>query len=84
MTLTHDAVLAGDERLMAVVRRAPGRERGAIMVNGARVTVDVEELPEAEIKSLSKQKRVKPARIPLDQPPVLGVIRQRRFDDEPE
>ncbi|VDB84982.1 unnamed protein product [Peniophora sp. CBMAI 1063] len=84
LTLTHDAVLAGDERLMAVVRRAPGRERGVVMVNGARVTVDVEELPEAEIKSLSKQKRVKPARIPLDQPPVLGVIRQRRFDEEPD
>ncbi|KZV72190.1 hypothetical protein PENSPDRAFT_604644 [Peniophora sp. CONT] len=84
LSLTHDAVLAGDERLMAVVRRAPGRERGVVMVNGSRVAVDVEELPEAEIKSLSKQKRVKPARIPLDQPPVMGVIRQRRFDEDPD
>ena len=62
---------------MAIVRRGPGRERGVVMLNGSKVPVDVEELPEAEIKSLSKQKRVKPPRIPLDQPPVLGVIRRR-------
>ncbi|KAI0272796.1 hypothetical protein BC834DRAFT_1025138 [Gloeopeniophorella convolvens] len=78
LTLTHDAVLAGEERLMAIVRRGPGRERGVVMLNGSKVSVDVEELPESEIKSLSKQKRVKPPRIPLDQPPVLGVIRRRR------
>jgi hypothetical protein len=80
LTLTHDAVLAGEERLMAIVRRGPGRERGVVMLNGSKVSVDVEELPEAEIKSLSKQKRVKPPRIPLDQPPVLGVIRRRHRD----
>jgi hypothetical protein len=77
LTLTHDAILASEERLMAIVRRGPGRERGVVMLNGSKVPVDVEELPEAEIKSLSKQKRVKPPRIPLDQPPVLGVIRRR-------
>jgi hypothetical protein len=78
LTLTHDAILAGEERLMAIVRRGPGRERGIVMLNGSKVTVDVEDLPEAEIKSLSKQKRVKPPRVPLDQPPVLGAIRRRR------
>ncbi|KAI0058965.1 hypothetical protein BV25DRAFT_1918876 [Artomyces pyxidatus] len=80
LTLTHDAVLAGEDRLMAIVRKGPGRERGIVMVNGAKVTVDVEELPEHELKSLSKQKRVKPARIPLDQPPVMGVIRRRKME----
>jgi hypothetical protein len=80
LTLTHDAVLAGEERLLAIVRRGPGRERGVVMLNGSKVTVDVEDLPESEIKSLSKQKRVKPPRIPLDQPPVLGVIRRRHRD----
>ena len=83
LTLTHDAVLASEERLMAIVRRGPGRERGIVMLNGSKVSVDVEELPEAEIKSLSKKKRVKPARIPLDQPPVLSVIR-RRYRNENE
>ncbi len=78
LTLTHDAILASEERLMAIVRRGPGRERGIVMLNGSKVTVDVEELPEAEIKSLSKQKRVKPPRVPLDQPLVLGAIRRRR------
>ena len=80
LTLTHDAVLAGEERLLAIVRRSPGRERGVVMLNGSKVSVDVEELPESEIKSLSKRKRVKPPRIPLDQPPVLGVIRRRHRD----
>lgn len=80
LTITHDAVLASDERLMTIVRKGPGRERGVVMVNGARVTVDAEDLPESELKSLSKQKRVKPARIPLDQPPVLGVIRRRKAE----
>jgi hypothetical protein len=80
LTLTHDAVLAGEERLLAIVRRGPGRERGVVMLNGSKVSVDVEELLESEIKTLSKQKRVKPPRIPLDQPPVLGVIRRRHRD----
>jgi hypothetical protein len=79
LTLTHDAILAGEERFMAIVRRGPasGHERGIIMLNGSKVTVDVKELPEVEIKSLSKQKCVKLPHIPLDQPPVLGVIRRR-------
>ena len=83
MTINHDAVHAGDERLQAIVRRAPQgvtQEKGVVMVNGARVDVDVEELLDKEVKNLAKQKRVKPARIPLDQPPVLGVIRRRRVE----
>ncbi|KAJ7460736.1 hypothetical protein FB451DRAFT_1270154 [Mycena latifolia] len=80
LTLTHDAVFIDDERLLVLVRRAPGKEKGLVMVNGSKVTVDVEELQDSEIKSLTKQKRVKPARIPLDQPPVLGVIRRRRAE----
>jgi hypothetical protein len=80
LTLLHDAVLAGEGHLMAIVRRGPGRERGVVMLNGSKVSVDVEELPEVEITSLSKQKRIKPPRIPLDQPPVLGAIRRRHRD----
>ncbi|KAH9958171.1 hypothetical protein BGW80DRAFT_1565082 [Lactifluus volemus] len=80
LTLLHDAVLAGEGHLMAIVRRGPGRECGVVMLNGSKVSVDVEELPEVEITSLSKQKRIKPPRIPLDQPPVLGAIRRRHRD----
>ncbi len=83
LTISHDAVHAGDERLQAIVRRAPqgvAKEKGLVMVNGARVDVDVEELADKEVKHLAKQKRVKPARIPLDQPPVLGVIRRRKAE----
>lgn len=80
LSMTHDAMFVDDDRLLAIVRRAPGKEKGLVMVNGAKVAVDVEELPEHEIKLLTKQKRVKPPRIPLDQPPVMGVIRRRRAE----
>ncbi|KAI6112907.1 hypothetical protein F5141DRAFT_1110296 [Pisolithus sp. B1] len=83
LTFTHDALFAADERLLVIVRRGPmasGRDKGVVMVNGARVSVDVEELAETEIRALSKRKRVKPLRIPLDQPPVVGVIRRRRAE----
>ncbi|KAJ3774493.1 hypothetical protein FB446DRAFT_728658 [Lentinula raphanica] len=80
MTITHDGVFVDHERLQIIVRRGPGREKGLVMVNGAKTSVDVEELPEHEIKNLSRRKRVKPPRIPLDQPPVVGVIRKRRAE----
>ena len=80
LTLTHDSILMDDERLLTIVRRAPGKEKGLVMVNGTKVSVDVEELPEQEIKTLVKQKRIKPPRIPLDQPPVMGVIRRRKSE----
>ncbi|TFK21777.1 hypothetical protein FA15DRAFT_597274 [Coprinopsis marcescibilis] len=78
LTLTHDCVFVDDERLLVLIRRAPGKEKGLVMVNGAKIHVDVEEIPEHELKALSKQKRVKPPRVPLDQPPVMGVIRKRK------
>lgn len=83
MTITHDAVFTGEERLQIIVRRGPmgvPKEKGLVMVNGAKVDVDVEDMPEREVKNLQKQKRVKPVRVPLDQPPVLGVIRRRRAE----
>ncbi|KZP28639.1 hypothetical protein FIBSPDRAFT_947466 [Athelia psychrophila] len=82
LTITHDAIFTGDERILTIVRKGlgVGKEKNLIMVNGAKVVVDVEELPEAEIKSLTKMKRVKPVRIPLDQPPVMSAIRKRRAE----
>ena len=84
ITITHDAVLAGDERLQAIVRRgitSSAKDRGLVMVNGVKVVVDVEEISEAEVKQLTKQKRIKPLRVPLDQPPVMRIKRRKQFDD---
>lgn len=80
LMLSHDSVFVEDERLLTIVRRAPGKEKGLVMVNGAKVPVDVEEMPESEVKALSKRKRVKPPRIPLDQPPVVGVVRRKKAE----
>ncbi|KIY63378.1 hypothetical protein CYLTODRAFT_458158 [Cylindrobasidium torrendii FP15055 ss-10] len=80
LTIIHDAVFVDDERLLVIIRRGPGKEKGLVMVNGAKVNVDTEDIPESEIKSLAKRKRVKPARIPLDQPPVVGAIRRRKAE----
>ena len=84
ITITHDAVLAGDERLQAIVRRgitSSAKDKGLVMVNGVKVAVDVEEMSEVEVKQLTKQKRIKPLRVPLDQPPVVRVKRRKQFDD---
>ncbi|PCH36426.1 hypothetical protein WOLCODRAFT_134238 [Wolfiporia cocos MD-104 SS10] len=84
LTITHDAMTTGEgERLHIIVKRSPmsvPKEKGLVMVNGAKIDVDIEELPEREIKNLQKRKRIKPSRVPLDQPPVLGVIRRRRAE----
>ncbi|KDQ19629.1 hypothetical protein BOTBODRAFT_126512 [Botryobasidium botryosum FD-172 SS1] len=86
ITIEHDAVFVGDDRLTVIVRKGlstSGRgERGVVVVNGARAKVDVEDLSEQEVKLLTKMKRVKPVRIPLDQPPVLNAIRRRRTEWE--
>ena len=84
ITITHDAVLAGDERLQAIVRRGitnSTKDKGLVMVNGVKVAVDAEELSEVEVKQLTKQKRIKPLRVPLDQPPVIRIKRRKQFDD---
>ncbi|KAH7326886.1 hypothetical protein B0J17DRAFT_710152 [Rhizoctonia solani] len=65
--------------LLTAPRSSTGRP--ALIVNGARVKVDVEELPEAEAKALAKEKRVKPMRIPLDEPPVLRTKRGKPSGD---
>ena len=85
VTITHDAVLAGDERLQAIVRRgitSSAKDKGLVMVNGVKVAVDVEDISEAEVKQLTKQKRIKPLRVPLDQPPVMRIKRRKQFGDD--
>lgn len=79
LTIEHDADFVADEQLKVLVRRGTGT-KGTVLVNGARVKVEVQELPEADVKSLVKRKRVRPTRIPLDQPPVLSVIKRRKAE----
>ena len=80
LTLAHDVLFVDDERLLTIVRKAPGKEKGLVIVNGAKVHVDVEEIADSEIKALTKQKRVKPVRIPLDQPPVMSNINRKKAE----
>ncbi|KAJ2930041.1 hypothetical protein H1R20_g7047, partial [Candolleomyces eurysporus] len=80
LTLTHDCVFVDDERHLVIVRRAPGKEKGLVMVNGSKIQVDVEEIPEQELKLLRKKERVRPPRVPLDQPPVMGAVRRRNAE----
>jgi hypothetical protein len=56
--------------------------KGVVMVNGTRVNVDVEEMRDEEVRMMRTKRRVKPERIPLDQPPVAGVIRRRKTEEE--
>ncbi|KAK2464042.1 hypothetical protein APHAL10511_003986 [Amanita phalloides] len=86
---TKSILIGNDEgeeegKFRVIVKRGPGKEKGLVMINGTRTTVDVEEMPESEVKSAMRRKRVKPARVPLDQPPVVNVVRKRRaeWDDE--
>lgn len=74
ITIEHDTALLGlddGDRIMVTVRKgapiAHGREKGSVTVNGAKARVDVEMLPEDEVKLLTKRKRVKASPIPLDQ-----------------
>jgi hypothetical protein len=79
LTIEHDADFVADEQLKVMVRRGTAA-KGTVLVNGVKVKVEVQELPEADVKSLVKRKRVRPTRIPLDQPPVLSVIKRRKAE----
>ncbi|KAK4699219.1 hypothetical protein P7C70_g7044, partial [Phenoliferia sp. Uapishka_3] len=68
ITIEHEARGIKDERVLVLVRKGGGgREKGTVTVNGSKAKVDVEMLPEDEVKLLAKRKRVKASPIPLDQ-----------------
>ncbi|KAI5475230.1 Lipid-binding START domain protein [Pseudohyphozyma bogoriensis] len=68
ITIEHDKKVIEGERVLVMVRRGgSGREKGSVVVNGAKAKVDAEMLKEDEVKLLSKRKRVKASPIPLDQ-----------------
>lgn len=83
VTIEHDADFVMGERLRVVVRKgatSSAKDKSSVVVNGAKTKVEVQDMPESELKLLAKRKRVKPIRIPLDQPPVVGVIQRRRAE----
>lgn len=53
-----------------------GRERTSVVLNGSVVRIDREELSPAEVTSLKKQKRSQVTRTPLDQPPLVPLLRR--------
>lgn len=88
LTIEHaQNVVAEEGKVVATVRRGTGGSGASgykdkslggaapttsVIVNGARVKVDVEVLDEEKIRELEKRKRVKPAPVPLDQYETLG------------
>ncbi|KIM34210.1 hypothetical protein M408DRAFT_60796 [Serendipita vermifera MAFF 305830] len=83
ITIEHDADFVLGERLKVVVRKgatSSAKDRSSVFINGVKAKVELQDIPEAELKLLAKRKRVKPIRIPLDQPPVVGAIQRRRAE----
>jgi len=80
LTIEHDPVSLGDEKVVITVKRgvsAPGAKT-LITCNGHKVKIDQEEMSETDAHLLKKQRRSRPTRAPLDQPPALGTLRKRQ------
>ena len=80
LIVEHDPRILGRDRVTITIRRGistPGA-RTSVSANGNKVRIDIEDLAEAEVILLKKQKRARPTRAPLDQPPALGTLRQKR------
>ncbi|WVO18047.1 hypothetical protein L204_105745 [Cryptococcus depauperatus] len=78
LTIKHDQISIREEsgfKVSVTVRKGPQilGSKTQIIVNGSKIKVDLEDLPEAKVQLLKKQKRGRPTRAPLDQPPGLGL-----------
>lgn len=83
LTIEHDpTLLRSNGKVVITVRRgAPTQgSKTYVTVNGSKIKVDVEDLPEAKVQLLKKQKRARPTRAPLDQPPGLTVRKKSSMD----
>ncbi len=74
MTIEHDPVTLGSEKVTVTVRRGSPGVKTALTVNGQKVKVDVEDLTEVDVQLLKKQKRARATRAPLDQPAALSRV----------
>ena len=80
LTIEHDPASLGDEKVVVTVKRgvsAPGAKT-IVTCNGHKVKIDYEEMSETDAHLLKKQRRSRPTRAPLDQPPGLGTLRKRQ------
>lgn len=71
VTIEHErSSLSPGEKVRVLVRRGRERdkEKGSVWVNGKQTKVDVEALPDDEVKLLSKRRRVKASPIPCVPP----------------
>ena len=66
LTIEHAAASLEDDAARVTIRRGTSREKGSVYVNGASIKVDVDELDDAQVQQLSRQKRSRPQRVPLD------------------
>ncbi|WVF66862.1 hypothetical protein IAT40_001605 [Kwoniella sp. CBS 6097] len=79
LTIEHDPAVLKSERVVITVRRGPATlGKTSVMVNGSKIKIDIEDMPEGEVQLLKKQKRGRPTRAPLDQPPALGTLRKKQ------
>ena len=80
LTIEHDPAVLRDEKVTVTVRKGTATTGGktAVSVNGSKVKVDVEDLHQADVKLRKNQKRARPSRAPLDQPPALGTLRKKQ------
>nr|XP_019050191.1 hypothetical protein I302_00616 [Kwoniella bestiolae CBS 10118]OCF29121.1 hypothetical protein I302_00616 [Kwoniella bestiolae CBS 10118] len=79
LTIEHDPTILKNDKVAITVRRGtapPGKT--SVTVNGSKVKIDLEDLPDGEVQLLKKQKRGRPTRAPLDHPPALGTLRKKR------
>ncbi|UZJ55827.1 hypothetical protein CBS101457_005147 [Exobasidium rhododendri] len=67
LTVEHVATSLEDDTAKVTIRRASAvKDKGIVIVNGARIKVDIDELGEDEVAHLKDKKRAKPKRVPLD------------------
>lgn len=80
LTIEHNPLDLGSDRVVVTVRRGAVVVGGktSVIVNGSKIKVDSEDLPETDVKLLKKQKRARPTRAPLDQPAALGTLRKKQ------
>ncbi|GHJ89029.1 hypothetical protein NliqN6_5431 [Naganishia liquefaciens] len=86
-TVTHSKHLVGTESVSLTLRPRTledKRDRPGLSVNGSVTKVDTEDLDESELQLMKKQKRSKPTRRPLDQPPTLPVLRRQATSQSSE